>query len=245
MGGMSNNLQSTEKRIQESLLALWERRLLIWLAARMPAWLNSDHLTGLGLGAMILAGIFYFLSGQHAALLHLVNLAILVNWFGDSLDGTLARYRQRQRPRYGFYVDHISDSLGVLCLFGGLGLSPFMEERVAFVLLAAYLLLSINSYLAAHVLGEFKISFLKIGPTELRILLVLGNCLLIAQPHRKIRGLELGLFDLGGLIATATMILILMRSVVLNIQRLYQMEPAVGTGRMKREVGSTKGAIDV
>ena len=225
MGDMSNILKSTEKRIHESLLVHWERRLLIWLAARMPSWINSDHLTLLGLGAMILAGISYSLSSQDPSMLHLVNLAILANWFGDSLDGTLARYRKCQRPRYGFYVDHISDNLGVLWLFGGLGLSPYMEERVAFVLLAAYLLLSINSYLASHVLGEFKISFMKIGPTELRILLVVGNCFLIARPHQRLWGLELGLFDVGGLVATSIILLILIRSVAQNIHRLYQLEP--------------------
>ena len=235
---MSNHRKSSEERINESLLALRERRLLIWLAARMPAWLNSDHLTGLGFGAMILAGVSYFLSRNDPAMLHLVNLAILLNWFGDSLDGTLARYRQRQRPRYGFYVDHISDSLGVLCLFGGLGLSPFMEERVAFVLLAIYLLLSINSYLAAHVLGEFKISFLRVGPTELRILLVLGNLILIAGPERKIWGLDLGLFDVGGVVASAIMLAVLTRSVTKNIYRLYQIDPAE-----TRENGRGKGEI--
>ena len=146
------------RREQTSILAPLERAALRAMARRMPRWVNSDHLSLLGLAAMFLAGVCYALSGQNPLMLHLVNLFIFLNWFGDSLDGTLARYRDRQRPRYGFYVDHIIDTFGALFFIFGLALSGFMSERVAAALLIVFLMLAINSYLAAYALGIFKIS---------------------------------------------------------------------------------------
>jgi len=128
---MSNSSFKDAKREQTSILAPLERAALRGLASRMPAWVNSDHLSLLGLIAMFMAGVFYAASGQNPLLLHLVNVCIFLNWFGDSLDGTLARYRDRQRPRYGFYVDHIIDTFGTMFLILGLALSGFITERVA------------------------------------------------------------------------------------------------------------------
>src|SRR5437762_14242771 len=147
------------ERQQTSLLAPLERAALRGLARRMPGWVNSDHLSILGFLGMIVAGVFYALSKWNPLLLHLVNLCIFINWFGDSLDGTLARYRDRQRPRYGVYVDHIVDALGILFLMGGLGLSGYMSPVIAMVLLIAYYLLSIEIYLATYTIGVFKLSF--------------------------------------------------------------------------------------
>ena len=161
---MSSNNFKDAKREQTSILAPLERAALRGLARRMPARVNSDHLSLLGLVAMFLAGVFYAASGRNPLLLHLVNLCIFLNWFGDSLDGTLARYRDRQRPRYGFYVDHIIDTFGTMFLILGWRSPGYMTERVAAAMLVVFLMLAINSYLAAYALGIFKISHGKLGP---------------------------------------------------------------------------------
>src|SRR3989454_1329420 len=209
-------------REQTSILAPLERVALRELARRMPAWVNSDHLSVLGLVGMIGAGACYAASKYNPLMLHLVNVFIFFNWFGDSLDGTLARYRDRQRPRYGFYVDHIIDTFGALFLLFGLALSGYMSERVAAAVLIVFFMLSINSYLAAYALGVFKLSQWKLGPTEMRLLLMIGNVFLIYHPrvyhHRYL------LFDVGGVVAIIGMALIL---IVLSIQHthaLYKLE---------------------
>ena len=146
-------------RIQQSLTAAPERRILLWLAARMPEFINSDHLTFLGISSMLFAGICYAASGTHPAALLLATMFLALNWFGDSLDGTLARFRNCQRPRYGFYVDHMVDSLGAIFLMGGLAISHYIDWRVAAGMLVVFLLLSIETYLATYTLGTFRLSF--------------------------------------------------------------------------------------
>src|SRR2546423_10110148 len=192
-------------REQTSILAPLERAALRGLARRLPAWVNSDHLSVLGLLGMLGAGACYAASKQNPLMLHLVNLFIFLNWFGDSLDGTLARYRDRQRPRYGFYVDHIIDTFGALFFLFGLALSGFMSERVAAALLIVFLMLAINSYLAAYALGVFKISQWKLGPTEMRLLLIIGNIVLLYRPHTHILGRVYLLYDVGGVVSIAGM----------------------------------------
>jgi archaetidylinositol phosphate synthase len=210
------------QREQTSILAPLERAALYGFARRMPAWVNSDHLSVLGFIGMIGAGACYAVSRRNPLMLHLVNVFIFLNWFGDSLDGTLARYRDRQRPRYGFYVDHIIDTFGICFLLFGMTLSGYMSERAAAAVLISYFMLAINSYLAAYSIGIFKISQWKLGPTELRLLLMIGNVFLFYRPrvyhHRYL------LFDVGGVIATFGMSLML---VVLSIQHthtLYKLE---------------------
>src|SRR2546427_10277641 len=209
-------------REQTSILAPLERAALRGLARRMPAWVNSDHLSVLGLAGMLGAGACYAASKRNPLMLHLVNLFMFLNWFGDSLDGTLARYRDRQRPRYGFYVDHIIDAFGAVFLIFGLALSGYMSERVAAALLIVFFMLAINSYLATYALGVFKISQWKMGPTEMRLLLMIGNVFLIYHPrayHQRYL-----LYDIGGVIAITGMALIL---IVLSIQHthaLYKLE---------------------
>jgi archaetidylinositol phosphate synthase len=136
-------------RLQNSFTAASERKALLWLAARMPSSINSDHLTVLGFAAMFLAGCSYALARWTPWGLLLATLFLALNWLGDSLDGTLARVRNRQRPRYGFYVDHMIDTFGALFLMGGLAVSGYIDWRIATGLLVAFLLLSIESYLAS------------------------------------------------------------------------------------------------
>ena len=212
------------QRDLRGLTAAVEKKALLWLAARMPAGVNSDHLTALGLLAMLLAGIFYALSGRASWLLHLVNLALVVNWFGDSLDGTLARVRNRSRPRYGFYVDHLVDAFGALFLLAGLALSGLMSERVAAALLIVYYLLSINIYLSTYALGVFKISFGALGGTELRILLILGNLIVLRIPQVTIGGESYRLFDVAGGLSAIVLAIVTIRSAFQVTRRLYEME---------------------
>lgn len=222
---MSSKNFTDAKRQQTSILAPLERAALRALASRMPAWVNSDHLSLLGFVAMFLAGVFYAASGQNPMFLHVVNLCIFVNWFGDSLDGTLARYRDCQRPRYGFYVDHIIDTFGTMFVIVGLALSGYITERVAAGSLIVFLMLAINSYLAAYSLSIFKISHGKLGPTEVRLVLIVGNLVLLNSPYTRIFGRQFLLFDVGGIVAIIGMATMLVVSSIKNTHALYKLEP--------------------
>lgn len=209
-------------RVHGSFLATTEKRALIWMAERMPSWVSSDHLTLLGFAAQVATGVCYAFAARDRRMLLAAILCLVVNWFGDSLDGTLARVRQRQRPRYGFYVDHIIDSNGSVAMMGGLALSGYMHPVIAIGLLIAFLLLSIQSYLATYTLGEFHLSFWHFGPTELRILLAVGNLALFRWTwviHGHYR-----LFDVGGAIGLVGMAAVLIVVTLKNTIRLYREE---------------------
>src|SRR5947207_1807206 len=192
-----------------SFLAAVEKKTLVWLAKRMPGWVNSDHLTVLGFVAMFAAGLSYWAASRDRRALLVVIAALAVNWFGDSLDGTLARVRNRLRPRYGFYVDHITDAIGTFFLMGGLALSGYMNPFIALGLLIAYFLLSIEVYLTTYTIGSFHLSFWSFGPTELRLLLCIGNLALFWRPVVKLFGRQFLLFDVGGACGIAGMALML------------------------------------
>jgi archaetidylinositol phosphate synthase len=211
-------------RLQESWTAAPEKRVLLWLAAHTPSRIGPDHLTVLGLLSQIGAGVCYALAARNRYALLGVIACLGLNWLGDSLDGTLARVRHCQRPRYGFYVDHIVDSFGALALMGGLALSGYMHPRIAIGLLVAFLMLSIQSYLATHALGEFRISFWRFGPTELRILLAIGNVALLWRPIVNLFGGKYRLFDVGGVIGLVGMSLMLVFFTAQNTLRLYREE---------------------
>jgi archaetidylinositol phosphate synthase len=212
------------QRIQESWVAAAEKRALLWLAVCTPHRINPDHLTILGLVAQIGAGACYALASRNRWALLGVIACLALNWLGDSLDGTLARVRQRLRPRYGFYVDHMVDSFGGLALMGGLALSGYMHPAIAIGLLVAFLMLSIQSYLATHALGEFRISFWRFGPTELRLLLAVGNLALFWKPVIHLFGGQYRLFDVGGAIGVAGMALMVVVFTLQNTLRLYREE---------------------
>ena len=213
-------------REHKSLLAAAEKRALIAIAHRLPASINSDHLTALALLAMAMAGAGYAFARFDVRALWLVVVALVLNWFGDSLDGTVARVRKVERPRYGFYVDHVLDIVGATFLFVGLAASGFMTPWIALALLIAYLLVSGEVFLATSVRGVFRMSFSGFGPTELRILLAIGTIALFRDPH-----VDLGvlghprLFDFGGLIAIAGMAVALIVNVVRNATELARLEP--------------------
>ena len=206
-------------RIHNALTSSPEKRVLIWMAERTPRCITSDQLTVLGFAAQVMAGVNYALSARNRYWLLAGIFFLGLNWLGDSLDGTLARVRRQERPRYGFYVDHIVDSFGGMALMGGLALSGYMHPYIAIGLLIAFLLLSIQSYLATYTLGEFQLSFWNFGPTELRILLSIGNVALFYHPmvfHGRFR-----LFDVGGAVGLVGMAAMLIFFTVRNTRRLY------------------------
>jgi phosphatidylglycerophosphate synthase len=218
--------RAVHSRENHGLLAGPEKRALIWLASRMPAVINSDHLSALGLTAMLAAGLSFaaFQLTPWAAVGVVISLA--VNWFGDSLDGTVARVRNQQRPRYGYYVDHVIDLAGTTVLMAGLACSGLMSPLLAALLLTAYLLVSAETYLATHAHGVFRMSFLGFGPTELRIVLAAG-ALRAAYDPWTLLGDRIGLvrmFDLGAVIAVVCLVVVFIVSAVRNVRALYRVE---------------------
>ena len=215
----------TARRVNRSLTAAMEKRALVWMAERAPRWVTSDGLTILGLAAQVGAGVCYALSRWNRWALLLVILCIGLNWLGDSLDGTLARVRQQQRPRYGFYVDHMVDIFGSAALMCGLGFSGLLHWQTAMAMLVAFLLLSGESYLATYTLSCFELSQGLFGPTEIRILLIVGNVALLRSPYSTLLGHRMLLFDLGGTIAAASMLGIAIGVAVRHTAELYRQEP--------------------
>jgi len=215
----------THVREHRSVLARAEKTLLIRIASRLPSSMTSDHLTALALVAMIGAGFSFALIDTVWWGAAAVVLALAVNWFGDSLDGTLARVRNQQRPSYGYYVDHVVDLAGTVVLIAGMGSSGVMTPAVALALVGAYCLVSAESYLATHSLGVFRISFAGVGPTELRIVLAVGAVFVAVDPWATIAGRRLFLLDVGGVVATAGLLTAFVASSVRNARALYLAEP--------------------
>ena len=197
----------TTLRIQDNILARHERRLLNWLCARMPGWVTPDLLTGLGVfGAMLTFG-GYAASNISDDWLWLAIAGYFIQWFGDSMDGSLARFRRIERPSYGYFIDHSCDGLTTALIVWGIGMTPYVTMDVVMVALVGYLLLSIHAYLSARVLGEFKLSYLAAGPTELRFLLIGLTIAMMALGSGPglfgaISGFDLFVGAIGGLLMT-------------------------------------------
>ena len=208
-------------RVHEAVTANLEKQLLIWIAKRLPAWVNSDHLTALGAAAMLGVGACFWIGG---GALSMVIPLLALNWFGDSLDGTLARVRNRQRPRYGYYVDHVLDATGFAALVGGLILGGHMTAWIGLSFLAAYFLLLVEIALATHARGVFTISFFKLGPTELRILLAAGTLQLMRADAVQLFSHRLLLFDVGGVVGIAGFLLTFVQAAIRNGSALYDEE---------------------
>lgn len=214
----------TAARLQQSITAGVEKKILRWMAERTPTWVSPDHLTTLGLGAQFLAGAAYALARWNKHFLLLATFFIALNWVGDSLDGTVARFRDQQRPRYGFYVDHMVDTFGAVFLMGGLALSGFLHWQIAVGMLVAFLVLSTESYLAAYTLGKFRMSYALFGPTEIRILLMIGNLALLRWPRGHLMGRTFPLFDIGGVIGVAGMLIMALVATAVHTAQLYREE---------------------
>ncbi len=218
---------ATAKRELNFLLAEPERRLLRWIAARLPSRVTSNHLTGLGVLGSVGTGVAYALSGFDSAWLWVASAMLAVNWFGDSLDGTLARVRKAERPRYGYYLDHIVDAFSTAAIGIGIGLSPFVSFPLAMGLVVLYLTLSINVYLESQVFGVFKLSYGIIGPTEARIILVLANGLLVAVP--QMHGTPLWIVAVAGNVVAGLLAFGMLTTLLVrfgkNLHRLARLEP--------------------
>lgn len=197
----------SHKRINDIFLASLERPALNWLAAHTPSWLGPDHMTVLGLFGSLVIFTGYWLTNLNPAFLWLASLGFLINWYGDSLDGTLARFRRQERPVYGFFVDHTVDAISEVLVFLGLGLSPFVRFDLACLALIGYLLLSVLVYIRTCVKGEFVISYGKLGPTEARLIAVTANTLIffIGNPQMTVFNLDLSVYD--GLVALIVVLL--------------------------------------
>ena len=211
-------------RVHRSLTARLEKRALVGMAERTPNFINSDHLTLLGFIAQLLAGVAYAYASRDWRALWLVNLFLVLNWLGDSLDGTLARVRDQQRPRYGFYVDHICDTFGALALMAGLAVSGYVRWPIAAGLLVGFYVLSIESFLATYTMGHFHLSHGMFGPTELRLLLMAGTFVLMVHPYATIAGHRFLLFDVGGAIAIAGMLVMAIVTSCRHVTVLYREE---------------------
>ena len=173
--------QST--RIQTSIINGLERKTLVWLAKKQPQWVTSDMLTCIGIVGAFIVGLGYVLSRYSINWLWLSSAGLVINWYGDSLDGTLARVRNTQRPIYGYYIDHTIDCINEAFMFIGAGLSPLVNLNLALVAFILYLFMTINVSINAHLKSEFRLTYAKLGPTEFRMLMILGNTLLIAMPQ--------------------------------------------------------------
>ena len=219
--------QST--RIQTSVLNGLEKKILLWLAERQPKWIDSDTLTLIGFIGSVVIAAGYILSNYKVQFLWLASLGFIINWYGDSLDGTLARYRKQQRPVYGFYIDHTMDAVNEIFMFMGVGLSPFMRFDLACILLVIYLMLTLNVSMNAHLKGEFRLSYAKLGPTEFRLIAIIVNTVLVfAKPLRTwvwalpgiFSALELHALDLVGIVILLALALIY-NATVLHDARYY------------------------
>jgi phosphatidylglycerophosphate synthase len=219
---------SDAKRELTFLLAEPERRLLRKIAVRLPAWVTSDQLTAVGVLAATGAGVAYALSGLHAGWLWVASAMLVFNWFGDSLDGTLARVRFAERPRYGYYLDHVVDAYATAAIGIGLGLSPYVSLGVALGLVVVYLVLSINVYLESAVFGAFRLGYGRLGPTEVRLILIAVNAGLAL--HRSVPGLDalpIRLVADAVLAAAAlAMLAVLAARFARNLRNLARLEPA-------------------
>jgi phosphatidylglycerophosphate synthase len=210
------------------LLARHEKRVLTWIARRLPRWILPDDLTALGVAAAIGICIAYQATNTDRAWLWVASALLVVHWLGDSLDGTLARVRGIERPRYGYYLDHLVDAIATACIGIGLGLSPFMLLSTGALIVVAYLMLSINVYLESYALGKFSIGYGRFGPTEVRLVLIALNVALAlgAGLDFRVAGIGMTAFDIVGLAAAAVMFALMVGRGVVNLRRLGKVEPA-------------------
>ena len=209
-------------RIQTSILNAAEKKALVWLAGKQPKWMTSDILTFFGTFGAIVIAAGYWLSNYHIGFLWLSSLGFVINWYGDSLDGTLARVRKQQRPIYGYYLDHTMDAVNELIMFTGAGLSPFFDLKLALVAFVFYLMLTLNVSINAHLKSEFRLTYAKMGPTEFRIIIIILNTLLFST-WDFIRGTRVTEFITWGIIAILALMYIV--SVIVDARGYAKQDP--------------------
>jgi archaetidylinositol phosphate synthase len=213
---------TSHKRVNDILLGPLERPALRWLAAHMPAWINPDILTGVGILGSVVVFFSYWLTTVDANFLWLASLGLVINWFGDSLDGTLARYRKIERPKYGFFVDHTVDAVSTLLVVFGLGLSPYVKFEIACLALISYLLMSVLVYIRTYVDGVFKISYGRFGPTEVRLIIIIANTVIyfVGNPVIRLWFGAISIYDLIAGIVAALLAMIFVLSTIKQAREL-------------------------
>lgn len=220
----------SHQRVNDILLGPLERPALRWLAARMPRWVTPDMLTGVGAAAAVLIFVAYWLSNRDPNFLWLASFGFVLNWFGDSLDGNLARYRKEERPRYGYFVDHTVDAVTEVIIFLGMGVSPYISFDVACLALVAYMLLAVMVYITTYVNAVFRISYAKLGPTEMRVIVILANALVYFIGNPKVTlPLSIGtvaVYDLIIMTVTTALFSAFLVMLVVTARDLNKLEPS-------------------
>lgn len=220
------NTKADAVRIQTSLLNASEKKVLVWLAKRQPEWMTSDMLTAIGTVGAVIIAVGYILSGYNINFLWLSSFGFIVNWYGDSLDGTLARVRNRQRPIYGYYIDHTVDCLDEFMIFIGIGLSGLMNFELSLMILALYFMLTINVSINAHLKKEFKLTYARLGPTEFRILAILANTVLVLIPSLTEFSLfGLSFLDYVGIVVFLVLLIIYLTTIAKDAKEYAEMDP--------------------
>ena len=220
------NTKADAVRIQTSLLNASEKKVLVWLAKRQPEWMTSDMLTAIGTVGAVIIAVGYILSGYNINFLWLSSFGFIVNWYGDSLDGTLARVRNRQRPIYGYYIDHTVDCLDEFMIFIGIGLSGLMNFELSLMILALYFMLTINVSINAHLKKEFKLTYVRLGPTEFRILAILANTVLVLIPSLTEFSLfGLSFLDYVGIVVFLVLLIIYLTTIAKDAKEYAEMDP--------------------
>ncbi|MBN2416781.1 CDP-alcohol phosphatidyltransferase family protein [bacterium] len=218
--------QISEDRVQTSFLAKGEKKVLIWMGERTPKWITPDILTYLGLAGMIMSGIGYYLAFKSGWFLHLASLGLFINWVGDSLDGTLARVRKQERPKFGYYLDHLIDAFGIAALIFGLAYSGMAHQPFVWLFLSLFFIASINVYLATHTIEIFKISYLKVSTTEARVILILMNTFLVYVKSVTIAGKSILVLDIIAALGILFLFIAIIRSAYKNLSQLDRQERA-------------------
>lgn len=222
----------SHQRVNDILLGPLERPALQWLAAHMPRWVNSDILTGIGILGAVIISVSYWLTNYNRYFLLVASLGLVINWFGDSLDGTLARYRKKERPKYGFFVDHTVDAFNEVLIFLGLGFSPYFSYEIATLALIGYLLVSVMVYVRTCVVGKFVLSYARLGPTEIRVIAIIANTVVffIGVPLISLSSWTINALDiLLGLVAGVLFIIFIVTSISQAIE-LARLEPMEKSG---------------
>ncbi len=219
--------KETSTRIQTSILNALEKKVLVWLAGKQPRWVTSDVLTYIGVLGAVVCAVGFALANLDIRYLWLSSLGLVINWYGDSLDGTLARVRNTQRPIYGFFIDHTLDAITISIMCIGAGLSPIFRLDVALLVLAGYLVLSIYTYVCTILKGEFRLTYGSLGPTEFRLIVIIINTVVMYTPWVGIRmscevlgkNVEYGVFDIAG-VAIAVILFVMQFSQFLKDRRI-------------------------
>ena len=222
----SEEKAKSEDRWQTSILAGIEKKALLWMAPRIPRWIGPDLLTFLGLLGLVITGLAYYFTPYRGWLLGVASAGLVINWLGDSLDGTLARVRNQQRPKYGYYLDHLIDAFGVTCMIFGLAYSGVVSQPFVWLVMALFFIASINTYLATNTVNIFKISYQRISTTEARVLLIIVNTILIFVKRITLFGFRFFWLDVMLGLGALFLLIVTIRSAFLNLRKLDAEERA-------------------